>query len=56
MGEMRKTYDRKFKKKIADLYLKKGLGYKSVAFEMGIDDSLVHRRVMHFEAEGFKGS
>ncbi|WP_143023614.1 transposase [Paenibacillus sp. CF095] len=40
---MRKTYDKKFKKKIVDLYLKKGLGYKSVAREMEIDDVLVRR-------------
>lgn len=55
MGEMRRTYDEKFKKKAVDLYLKKGLGYKSVAREMGIHDTLVRRWVKHFEAEGFKG-
>ncbi|WP_342565566.1 helix-turn-helix domain-containing protein [Paenibacillus sp. FSL R7-0345] len=55
MGEMRRTYDEKFKKKAVDLYLKKGLGYKSVAREMGINDSLVRRWVKHFEAEGVKG-
>lgn len=43
MGEMRTTYDEKFKKKAVDLYLKKGLGYKSVALEMEIDESLVRR-------------
>ncbi|QSF42846.1 transposase [Paenibacillus tianjinensis] len=55
MGEMRKTYDEKFKKKTVDLYLKKGLGYKNVAREMGINESLVRRWVRHFEAEGLKG-
>lgn len=55
MGEMRRTYGEKFKKKAVDLYLKKGLGYKSVAREMGIDDTLVRRWVKHFEAEGLKG-
>ncbi|WP_342438303.1 transposase [Paenibacillus sp. FSL L8-0436] len=55
MGDMRKTYDDKFKKKAVDLYLKKGLGYKSVAREMGINDSLVRRWVKHFKAEGLKG-
>lgn len=55
MGDMRKTYDEKFKKKAVDLYLKKGLGYKSVAHEMRINDSLVRRWVKHFKAEGLKG-
>ncbi|WP_425464965.1 transposase [Paenibacillus dokdonensis] len=40
---MRKTYDEKFKKKTLDLYLKKGLGYKNAAQEMGINESLVRR-------------
>lgn len=55
MGKMRKTYDEKFKKKTVDFYLKKGWGYKSVAQEMGIDESLVRRWVKHYEAEGLKG-
>ena len=55
MGEMRKTYDENFKKKTVDLYLKKGLGYKSVAHEMGINDTLVRRWVKHYKAEGLKG-
>ncbi len=30
MGEIRKTYDVTFKKKAVNLYLKKGMSYKSV--------------------------
>lgn len=37
MGKIRKTYDVKFKKKAVDLYLKEGMGYKTVAKELGID-------------------
>ncbi|MFF2018915.1 transposase [Paenibacillus sp. NPDC058177] len=55
MGEMRRTYDEKFKKKAVDLYLKKGLGYKSVAREIEIDDTLVRRWVKHFKTEGLEG-
>lgn len=55
MGEKIKTYDKEFKKKAVDLYLKKGLGYKSVAQEMGINESLVRRWVKHYQAEGLKG-
>ncbi|MDY7989738.1 transposase [Paenibacillus polymyxa] len=45
MGEIRKTYDVSFKNKTVDLYLKKGIGYKTVAREMEIDASLVRRWV-----------
>ncbi|MCF2720207.1 MULTISPECIES: transposase [unclassified Paenibacillus] len=45
MGEIRKTYDVSFKNKTVDLYLKKGIGYKTVAREMEIDPSLVRRWV-----------
>ncbi|CAM4489332.1 helix-turn-helix domain-containing protein [Paenibacillus typhae] len=55
MGDMRRTYDEKNKKKEVDLYLKKGLGYKSLVREMGIDDTLVRRWVKHFEVEALKG-
>ncbi|MCC3382301.1 hypothetical protein ACFQ5D_20960 [Paenibacillus farraposensis] len=41
MGKIRKTYDITFKKKAADLYLKDGMGYKTVAKEPGIGHSLV---------------
>ncbi|MCG3083930.1 MULTISPECIES: hypothetical protein [unclassified Anoxybacillus] len=34
MGEIRKTYDVKFKKKAVDLYLKEGMGYETVAKEL----------------------
>lgn len=55
MGKIRKTYDVKFKKKAVDLYLKEGMGYKTVAKELGISDSMVRRWVKHFHAEGIKG-
>ncbi|SIQ98500.1 transposase, partial [Paenibacillus macquariensis] len=41
MGEIRKTYDVTFKKKAVNLYLKKGMSYKSVGKELDIDHSLV---------------
>ncbi|SIR54441.1 transposase, partial [Paenibacillus macquariensis] len=55
MGEIRKTYDVTFKKKAVNLYLKKGMSYKSVGKELDIDHSLVRRWVNHFQAEGMKG-
>jgi transposase len=55
MGKIRETYDITFKKKAVDLYLKEGMGYKTVAKELGIDHSVVRRWVKHYEAEGIKG-
>ncbi|WP_316572954.1 transposase [Neobacillus sp. YIM B06451] len=55
MGKTRETYDIQFKKRAVDLYLKEGMGYKTVAREMGIHHSVVRRWVNHFEAEGMEG-
>jgi len=55
MGKIRRTFDAVFKKKAVDLYLKDGMGYKTVAKELGIDHSVVCRWVEHFEAEGMTG-
>jgi transposase len=55
MGKIRKTYDVKFKKKAVDLYKKEGMGYKSVAKELGIDHTMVRRWVEHYDKEGMKG-
>ncbi|NNU94243.1 helix-turn-helix domain-containing protein [Geobacillus sp. NFOSA3] len=55
MGKIRKTYDAKFKKKAVDLYWKEGMGYKTVSKELGIDESMVRRRVKRYEQEGMKG-
>jgi transposase len=55
MGKIRKTYDAKFKKKAVDLYLKEGMGYKTVAKELGISYSMVSRWVKRYEREGMKG-
>jgi transposase len=55
MGKIRKTYDAKFKKKAVDLYWKEGMGYKTVAKELGIDESMVRRWVKRYEQEGMKG-
>ncbi|MGQ7871826.1 transposase [Bacillus sp. 1A] len=55
MGKIRVTYDMEFKKKAVDLYIKEGMGYKTVAKELGIDHSVVRRWVKYFEAEGIKG-
>jgi len=56
MGKnIRTTYDVTFKKKAVDLYLIEGMGYKTVAKELGIDHSVVRRWVKHFKAEGIKG-
>lgn len=54
MGKIRKTYDVKFKKKAVDLYLKEGMGYKTVAKELGIDHSMVRRWVKYYEQEGIQ--
>ncbi|MBE2914535.1 transposase [Anoxybacillus flavithermus] len=55
MGKIRKTYDVKFKKKAVDLYLKEGMGYKTVVKELGIDHSMVRRWVKYYEQEGIQG-
>lgn len=55
MGKMRKTYDLAFKKKAVDMYLKEGMGYKTVARELDIHSRMVRRWVKHFEEEGIKG-
>lgn len=55
MGKIRKTYDAKFKKKAVDLYLKAGMGYKTVVKELGISHSMVHRWVKRYEKEGIQG-
>lgn len=55
MGKIKRTFDAAFKKKAVDLYLKDGMGYKTVAKELGIDPSVVRRWVGHFEAEGLAG-
>jgi transposase len=55
MGKIRKTYDVTFKKKAVDLYLKEGMGSKTVAKELGISDSMVRRWVKRYEQEGIKG-
>jgi transposase len=55
MGKIRKTYDAKFKKKAVDLYLKEGMGYKTVAKELGISYSMVRRWVKRYEQEGIQG-
>ncbi|MEC2900270.1 transposase, partial [Bacillus cereus] len=36
MGKIRVTYDIEFKKKSVNLYLKEGMGYKTLAKELGI--------------------
>jgi transposase len=55
MGKIRETYDVKFKKKAVDLYLKEGMGYKTVAKELDIGHTVVRRWVKNFEADGIKG-
>ncbi|KAA6447614.1 transposase [Bacillus swezeyi] len=55
MGKIRKTYDLTFKKKAVDLHMKEGMGFKTVAKELGISKSVAARWVKHFEAEGMKG-
>jgi transposase len=55
MGQIRKTYDAKFKKKAVDLYLKEVMGYKAVAKELGISHSMVSRWVKRYEQEGIQG-
>ncbi|MCA0171466.1 helix-turn-helix domain-containing protein [Bacillus sp. RAR_GA_16] len=55
MGKINKTYDIHFKKKAVDMYLKEGMGYKTVGRELEIAPQMVRRWVQHFEAEGIKG-
>ncbi len=55
MGKIRQTYDLTFKKKAVDLYFKEGMGYKTVAKELGVDYTVVRRWVKHFQSEGMTG-
>jgi|GEM_PF-551632 len=55
MGEIRKTYDIELKRKVVAMFLKEGLGYKTVAKTLGIDDRMVRRWVAHYEREGIEG-
>jgi transposase len=55
MGEIRKTYDIEFKRKAVAMFLEEGLGYKTVAKALGIDDRMVRRWVAHYEREGIEG-
>lgn len=55
MGQIRKTYDIDFKRRAVAMFLEEGLGYKTVAKELGINDRMVRRWVAHYEQEGMKG-
>ncbi|MFA4132614.1 MULTISPECIES: transposase [unclassified Brevibacillus] len=55
MGKIRRTFDAAFKKKAVDLYLRDGMGYKTVAKELGIETSVVRRWVAHYQTEGMTG-
>ena len=41
MGKINKTYDIQFKKKAVDMYLKEGMGYKTVGRELEITPQMV---------------
>lgn len=55
MGKIRKTYDRSFKKKAVDMYLKEGMGYKRIAKELDIDHTMVRQWVNIIELKGCRG-
>ncbi|PUA40832.1 transposase [Paenibacillus elgii] len=55
MGEINKTYSVEFKQKAVNMYLKQGMGYKSIAKELGITHRSVQRWVKYFQEEGVKG-
>ncbi|MDO7908923.1 transposase [Paenibacillus sp. JX-17] len=55
MGEIRKTYDMDFKHRAVKMFLDEGLGYKTVAKALGINDKMVRRWVAHYEREGIEG-
>ncbi|WP_121612184.1 transposase [Mesobacillus foraminis] len=55
MGKSKRTFDKAFKKKAVDLYLKGDMSYQSVANELGIDKKQVRRWVGFYEAEGMQG-
>lgn len=55
MGEIRKTYDIDFKRRAVGMFLEEGLGYKTVAKALGINDKMVRRWVAHYEKEGIEG-
>lgn len=55
MGEKRNTYSNEFKRKAVDMYLKQGMGYKTIAKELGIRHSMVQLWVRHYRNEGAKG-
>ncbi|MFS0838410.1 transposase [Paenibacillus sp. 1P03SA] len=55
MGQIRKTYDIDFKRRAVIMFLEEGLGYKTIAKKLGINDRMVRRWVAHYEQEGMEG-
>ncbi|WNQ12862.1 transposase [Paenibacillus aurantius] len=55
MGEIRKTYDIEFKRRAVEMFVVEGMGYKTVAKALSINDKMVRRWVSHYEREGLEG-
>ncbi|MFE4896557.1 transposase, partial [Peribacillus butanolivorans] len=55
MGNIKRTFDKAFKKQAVDLYLNGDMSYQSVADKLEIDKNQVRRWVKYFEDEGILG-
>lgn len=55
MGNIKRTFDKTFKKQAVDLYLNGDMSYQSVADKLEIDKNQVRRWVKYFEDEGILG-
>ena len=55
MGNIKRTFDKAFKKQAVDLYLNGDMSYQSVADKLEIDKNQVRRWVKDFEDEGILG-
>lgn len=41
MGEIRRTYSAEFKQKAVDMYIKRGMGFKTIARELSVTHAMV---------------
>ncbi|MBG9735800.1 transposase [Paenibacillus alvei] len=55
MGKKRSTYDIDFKCRAVSMCLEEGMGSKTVAKTLGIDDRMLRRWITHYELEGIEG-
>ncbi|MBG9742865.1 transposase [Paenibacillus alvei] len=55
MGEKRRTYDIDFKRRAVAMCLEEGMGSRTVAKTLGINDRMLRRWITHYERQGIEG-